>query len=345
MKQTIENLFIKSPHILIVDDDKEHLGLLLDCLSDQQGHIYQARTGELAQKILIKNTVDLVITDWQLPGISGLELIQELRALDFRGPLLICTGMMLSSEHLRMAFEAGASDYLRKPFNRVELNARLNNSLRLYAQHEALQHLNTSQTRFINFMSEHLGQDLQHLIQLQKQSVQSTTGSQSSEAHAEEHILTQNLSQQFQKLMNWGRYRFALQEIPFQTFALKDLLKSLEYHFNTYSHRLFLRGGRELQVYSAPELLRRILIQLLDNAFKYSEGTVTLKISQTDQRLRFEVQDSGTISEDQLFDLCQNQNTGLGLEICHDLLTLLNSQLQGKRGKNGSRFFFDVFDS
>ena len=138
MKQLIANSLNRSTNILIVDDDIEQLAEMVSWLEHRKGKLYQARSSEQAQKILSSQWIDAVITDWQLPKMSGLALIRYLREENFKGPLLLCTGMMLSPQHLQEAFDAGANDYLRKPMNKVELNARFTSALQLYQQREAL---------------------------------------------------------------------------------------------------------------------------------------------------------------------------------------------------------------
>ena len=119
------NSFHSLRNILLVDDNPNHLEQMLEWLSSRHFNLLQAKNGEQALTILNKRNVELVISDWQLPGVSGVELFSQLRAHGFKGPLLICTGFMLAPEHLQQAFNAGANDYLRKPMNKVEFNACL----------------------------------------------------------------------------------------------------------------------------------------------------------------------------------------------------------------------------
>ncbi|MGV3526620.1 MAG: response regulator [Candidatus Sericytochromatia bacterium] len=326
MKQSISSLLQKSPRILVVDDDIENLAEMVGWLSHRDGQLYQARSTEQAQTILRKEWVDAVITDWQLPGLSGLELIRALRSQQFAGPLLLCTGMMLSAEHLQMAFAAGANDYLRKPLNRVELNARLDSALQLHAQSETLRLLNQSQERFIQFLSQDLGGKIQHLRQLQQVAPDTARPLQ----------LTEAMGVDFQAMMEWGRYRFALQHVQFQRFELKRLLKDLETYFAAQWHRVILRGGKDVFLHTDPDLLRRILIQLLDNALRYTQGNVGIKVSVAEHEVVLNVWDDGEgLSEGELLRLLEPAHQGLGLLICTDLLALLNSQLQARRSRSG----------
>ncbi|TNE43119.1 MAG: hybrid sensor histidine kinase/response regulator [Deltaproteobacteria bacterium] len=338
MKYDINNLFIKSPQILIIDDSPEDLEQVVAWLGQRPCQLYQARTGEQAQKVLSNNPIDAVVTDWHLPGLSGLDLIAKLREGGFRGPLLMCTGVMLSAAHLKQAFDAGADDYLRKPLNGTELYARLDSALQLYAQRQVISNINQSQARFIQLLSTQIGTHLSVLNQ--RVSLLGNKNENASELRTKQLELTQ----QFKKLMDWGRYRQSLQYVQLQHFPLKHLLQSLEQHFASLSHRLFFRGGSKLSMYTEPDILKRVLLQLLDNALSYTTGPVTLKIVPKEQTVQIRVEDQGdTLTEGDLARLVEEKNTGLGLEICHDLLSLLGTTLQAKAlRKQGSVFFFDL---
>ena len=97
-------------------------------------------------------------------------------------------------------------------------------------------------------------------------------------------------------------------------------------------------------MYGEPDIVKRILLQLLDNALRHTEGPVLLKVVPKERSIQIRVEDQGsTLTEGELARLIEGTNTGLGLEICHDLLSLLGSQLQAKQlRKQGSVFFFDL---
>ncbi len=342
MKQTIENSLIKAPRLLIVEDDRQQLAQMVDWLSQREGSVYQARSSEQAQDILNQEWVDAVITDWQLPGRSGLDLIRDLRQAGFAGPLLICTGLMLSPADLRAAFDAGVDDYLRKPLNDVELNTRLNNSLQLYAHRRVLDLYATSQTEFIQFMSRKMGAGLDHMGQLHRLIA---AHAEPSPEQCEASRVNEDLSRQFYQCMEWARFRFALHHIQFQRFELKQLLKSMEARFPDRAGRLLIRGGKDLFLHSDPDLLQRVLWQLIDNALRYSAGQVKLEISLLDdQRLRLMIKDSGEqLNEGQVEELLSPRQRGLGLHICQDLLRILGSTLVAQKGRKGdTQIYFEL---
>lgn len=334
MKASIEASLIKSPNLLIVDDDLDHLNQMLDYLGQRPAQLFQARHVEQAKKILGKRSIDAIITDWQMPDRSGLELVQDLRQSGFDGPLLICTGMMLSNQHLQAAFEAGASDYLRKPLNAVELNVRLDHALQRFSQQRAMNLHNQSQHRFIHYLGSHLGADLIEL----RRSLLSETAS----AEASERI--DQITHDFHQLMDWARFRFELSTVQSRRFTLKSLIKNLETRFQTGENRLRFRGGREYTLHSNPDLLLRILGQLIQNACEHSEGIVLVEVTEVTDAIRFRVSDEDTeLSEGALERLLDGRSGGLGLLMVHDLLSLLGSRLEARRRRRGgNQFFFEL---
>ncbi len=331
MKKNITSLFSTSLNLLIVDDDIGHLSEMAQWLSQRKGEIFKARSCQQALKILGKQRVDAVITDWQMPEMSGLNLIESLRGSGFAGPVLICTGMMLSPEHLQKAFETGASDYLRKPLNHVELNTRLDNAWLMYAQKKALQLTNGSQQRFIDLLTRNLGNDLHDLIQMQRLRP---------EPEAEKQ-LSKGMFDDFQKLTRWARYRFDMNAVHMYDFELKSVLKGLLSAFSEQAHRLRIRGGKGLYVHSDPEIVLRVLSELVDNSLRYTRGQVGVSVKKTENSLQFMVKDTAeSLSEGDLERLLGSTSQNLGLTICQDLLALLDSELKTRHSRAGENVFY-----
>lgn len=333
-------LLLKSPNILIVDDEIQNLNQMKEWLKHRHVTLFQARSGEQALKILSEFTIHAVVTDWVLPGLSGLDLVKSLRETKFKGPLLVFTGSMIDSQHLQMAFDAGANDYLRKPLNDVEFNARLDKSLQLFAHQYALETLNRSQNQLMALMTDSLGLEIQRLDQAQTLLDKGGSNQQIEDFRRESTLA---LKIHFHKLMNWSRYRLAIQHTEIQRFEARQMLKSVESQTGPDSWRLRIKGGGDLWVLSNQEFLQRVLLQLISNGFVHTLEEVTVRCSQIGQHIRFEVLDRGRLSEGQLDRLGMDQGCGLGLRICHDLLALLGSRLYTRpRRLQGSCFYFDL---
>lgn len=121
--------------ILLIDDEASYLKTLVKYLeeSPETYELLQALSVNQALEILQKETPDLIIVDWDMPGRNGIEFIEQLQHKEqFRDiPVIMCTGIMTSSENLHMALEAGAKDYIRKPIDQLELRARVRSMMEL----------------------------------------------------------------------------------------------------------------------------------------------------------------------------------------------------------------------
>ncbi len=117
------------PHILVVDDDTRIRNLLGQFLSDNGYIATIASDAQDARKKLAFFIFDLVILDVMMPGETGLELATSLRQNNFRTPIIMLTAMGDVDDRIK-GFEAGADDYLPKPFEPRELLLRIQSILR-----------------------------------------------------------------------------------------------------------------------------------------------------------------------------------------------------------------------
>jgi CheY-like chemotaxis protein len=116
--------------ILVVDDNKNNLDLMLVTLSEQNYRLLAATSGERALKVASKVTPDLVLMDIQMPGMDGYETTRELKK---RPALKHVPVLFLSAlndpENVVKCFNAGGVDYISKPFKKEELLARVQTHL------------------------------------------------------------------------------------------------------------------------------------------------------------------------------------------------------------------------
>jgi two-component system cell cycle response regulator len=126
--------------ILVVDDSPVARKLVEYALPPDQFRVLLAKTGGEALDLFAKHRPPVVITDWLMPDLSGIELCQRIRA-EFRDSftyIILLTGV---SEKLRVVkgLEAGADDYLTKPFNSDELLARIGVGRRTIKLHQEIE--------------------------------------------------------------------------------------------------------------------------------------------------------------------------------------------------------------
>lgn len=122
--------------LLIVDDDPNNIQIINETFLSAETNKYRvlnANGGTLGLEIATKMLPDVIITDWEMPDMNGIELTKKLRANELTShiPIVIASGIMITSEDLSIALSAGANDYIRKPIDKVELVARVRSSLEL----------------------------------------------------------------------------------------------------------------------------------------------------------------------------------------------------------------------
>ncbi|MEA5571139.1 two-component system response regulator RppA [Calothrix sp. UHCC 0171] len=110
--------------ILLVEDDFEQLEPLQGILSESGYIVDAAEDGEIAQWLISQKDYDLLIVDWMLPTISGLNLCRQYRLSGKNSPVLMLTAKDTTADKV-MGLDAGADDYLVKPADLVELLARV----------------------------------------------------------------------------------------------------------------------------------------------------------------------------------------------------------------------------
>ncbi|MFY0579954.1 response regulator transcription factor [Cystobacter fuscus] len=115
--------------ILVVEDERRVRGFISRGLSEEGFQLREAEDGAHALGFLRDSRVDLVLLDWMLPGKSGLQVLSELRAQGDVTPVIMLTARDMVDDRVQ-ALNAGADDYLVKPFSFEELLARVRAVLR-----------------------------------------------------------------------------------------------------------------------------------------------------------------------------------------------------------------------
>jgi len=110
--------------ILLIEDEPKTVQSLKQGLEENHYAVEVAYDGLLARQLATRNTYQLIISDIIIPGMNGIDLCRELRALGIQTPILMLTALSTTDDKL-IGFEAGADDYLAKPFDFKEFLARV----------------------------------------------------------------------------------------------------------------------------------------------------------------------------------------------------------------------------
>jgi len=116
--------------ILIIDDDKVLLETLKVYLETESFKVITAADGEKGFQLASQETIDLIILDFLLPSLNGLEVCKRLRAKKIKTPIIMLTGEKKEEIDKVLGLEFGADDYIIKPFGTKELLARIRAVLR-----------------------------------------------------------------------------------------------------------------------------------------------------------------------------------------------------------------------
>jgi two-component system copper resistance phosphate regulon response regulator CusR len=111
-------------NVLVIEDDPTVGGFIRRGLEEQRYRVTLVPNGEDGERIAASESFDVLILDMRLPGKSGLDVLQSLRARGFETPVLVLTAQDAVDAKVR-TFRAGADDYVTKPFAFEELLARV----------------------------------------------------------------------------------------------------------------------------------------------------------------------------------------------------------------------------
>lgn len=121
--------FLEDKVLLVVDDDLPNRTLVVDIVLDllPSMNVLTAKDGQQALYILAQKKVDVILLDWEMPVMNGIETLEELQKKEDLSqiPVIMYTGAMTATHNLQKAFHFGAVDFLRKPADPLELITRI----------------------------------------------------------------------------------------------------------------------------------------------------------------------------------------------------------------------------
>lgn len=119
-------------NILVCDDEKDIVSALKIYLSSGNYQVFEAFNGREALQVLSKEDIHLVLLDIMMPGMDGIETLTRLRETS-NVPVILLTAKSEDTDKV-LGLDVGADDYITKPFNPVEVLARVKSQLRRYLQ-------------------------------------------------------------------------------------------------------------------------------------------------------------------------------------------------------------------
>ncbi|MDM8558847.1 ATP-binding protein [Candidatus Parabeggiatoa sp. HSG14] len=281
-------------NILIVDDEPVNLQVIANYLSLKNYNIVQATSGHEALTLIKKGLKpDTILLDVMMPRMTGYEVTQKLRekwpASEL--PVLLLTAKNQISD-LVMGLQAGANDYLTKPFSKDELLARLQAHLNirqltlenLYAKIRA-EEANIAKTRFIANMSHELRTPLHAIIGFSE--ILKLDAQNKEEQQLVDEILTagEHLLTLINEILDISNIEMGKIEIDIETFDLSALVAEIACKITPVMEK----QGHTVKIVYPKNLgtiladitkVEQILFNILNNAAKFTDkGTITFTIT------------------------------------------------------------------
>jgi two-component system, sensor histidine kinase and response regulator len=332
---------IKKDRILSVDDVQDNLDVVRTLLESEGYHIDSATDGQTALEKVVEFPPDLIILDVMMPGISGYEVTRRIRnnpEIDYI-PILLLTAFHESS--VVQGLDAGADDFIRKPFDTEELLARVRSLLRLKHSIDEQRKMTRQREDFVSRLTHDLRTPLVAADRMLNLFLQEVFGPIPSAMEQPIHVMirsNQNLLEMVNTLLEVYRFEAGKKTLNCESCNLitiaaevvseitplaleKNLLLKLDTHelSPTENNGGIVKGDR-LE-------LRRVFNNLVGNAIKFTDtGSIEIRIFETlspdhhTSEVIIEVQDTGYgISEEyqevifERFRQGNNRRSGSGL--------------------------------
>lgn len=145
------------PAILVVDDEPDNFDVIQGLLAQQDYDLYYAASGAAAIAALDKCQPDLILLDVMMPDIDGIEVCHRIQALpQWQAVPIIMVTALNEKEDMARCLQAGATEFISKPVNSLELRARIQAMLRIKHQYDSLEALSQLQNTTIQMLESSL---------------------------------------------------------------------------------------------------------------------------------------------------------------------------------------------
>lgn len=340
-----------SAKILAVDDNQTNLLLYTELLEDNFV-LQTAENGEQALEMLKDFTPDIILLDIMMTGISGYEVCSEIR----KNPKYSSIKVVLVSAKNTTAdrikgYEVGADDYLIKPFDDDELQAKINVFLRLKSMEEVDQLKTGVMALFSHETRTPLNGILGPLELLQKNN-QTYSAEDRQKWFDIMSTSAQRLQSLIERAMLLSNLRSGAQTLSKKSIHSDELLQRIQHASqnldSTNNNTLIVESNGATELEIDEELIQQSLLSVVDNAMKFTPENETVKLitSMTNTHFKIAVQDRGPgISPetiDHLFDSFSRihdsssaDGQSLSLPIAYEVVNLHGGNIQADNNPDG----------
>jgi len=352
--------------ILIVDDDKISVEVLKEFLKNDY-NISCVFNGNAVLETVDSFSPDLILLDIIMPDISGFDICEKISSNSKYAdiPIIIITAKD-DEKDLIKGFEAGAADYIKKPFLPIDVILRIKSVLKMRKNYLEIKELNTLKDEFVSMVSHDLKSPLttisgyceilldekinSNLTEKQKNMILAVYKSSRYQMEIIKNLL--NISVLESGKMKIEKKDFLLIEV------LNKVLDELKLKMELKSLKTSINFDDNMEVFGDPNRIGQVLLNLLGNAIKFTNeyGNIIISAHNKNDTAVISVSDDGVgISQEDIkhifnpYDLYSTQGTkgekgtGFGLSICMRIINAHNGKIwvESNEGQ-GSTFFFTI---
>lgn len=370
-KQLIKNKEIKT---LVVDDSRVFLKHTQDLMLQYNLNVYTAMNGEEALKIIEEHPeIKLVLTDYVMPKIDGLELTRTLRRKYKKSELIIIVLSSADDKEIPSKFlKYGANDFLHKGFSKEEFHARVNANLEILGlfediQNESYENRKKDKILFEQSKMAAMGELLHNISHHWRQPlnvISTAAGSMKISKELGMEDLDKELKS-LDKIINVTS-DLSLTIENFKEFFQNDRSEeefSIEEVFTSYINltkvsldeagfRVITDFEKDLKIINSKKQFKQIILNLVNNAKEFTKNSIeerilVIKTKSTKDQIIIIVRDNGGGIDSEIIDKIFNpyfstkeekNGTGLGLYICREIIT---KQFKGQIVVENSKFQVD----
>jgi signal transduction histidine kinase len=364
----------KSPDqatIMVVDDTPTNLKLLQEILQVKNYRVLTIPDGQMALSAAASHPPDLILLDINMPGMNGFEVCERLKAEAALGeiPVIFITALAEPADKVR-AFAVGGVDYVTKPFQAEEVQARVETHLTLYRQkrqlqasYEHLRELETLRDSLVHMVVHDMRSSLMIVLGRLKMAQRLPQPERGTKNITKALETTHWLVEMVNSLLDMSKMEAGQLTPKVSSVDLNELVTEMLPQMEPFQgqRRLTFTSPEPIvAIPGDPTLLRRVLQNLMVNALKFTapaEGRITVSLATVGGGwVRVSVADNGPgISPeyqekvfDKFYQVAARQqgeirSTGLGLTFCKMTVEAHGGRIGLDSAKNqGSTFWFEL---
>ncbi len=359
-------------HILIAEDDAATRKMIRQCFKDTQYAIFEADNGIAAYEILQKENIHIAILDWILPGMTGIDLCKKIRSEQgLSYTFIIMLTVKDEKKDLLCGFEAGVDEYIKKPVNLQELQARINVGMRIIQLEQSLKQkqqelieLNQKKNKFLGIVAHDLRNPIISIRGFSELLLKDPANFSDDQKEFLSIIYStsRNMLAMLNDLLDLSLMESGRMEIHVKPESIKKIIEDKIRINSLQAKQKHIALHQDLEDVSTLQLdaqrIGQAVDNLISNAIKFTPygSNVFLQLKEDGNTIRFSVRDEGPgiPKEEQhlLFSefhrlsirpTAGETSTGLGLAICKKIMEAHGGSIEFESTEGAGSIFTLVF--